>query len=262
MILAWRELMSIERNELKGKVAIVTGGARGIGRAIASKLAEEGVSVVVADREATSAKKTADFLRKKGGRAIAIVTDVSDKDSVEAMVKRTVEEWKKVEILVNNAGIMFRTRLLNISLEEWDEVLRVNLTGPFLTIRAVLPLMKKQGFGRIINISSLAGRSVSTLGGAHYTSSKAGLLGLTRAVAKEMAPFGITVNAICPGLIRTRMVKDTTSKEELERVVNSIPLERIGLPEEIGDLVVFLCSEKASYVTGASIDINGGSLMI
>jgi len=124
------------------------------------------------------------------------------------------------------------------------------------------PMMKKNNYGRIVNISSSAGRSVSTLGGAHYTASKAGLLGFTRAVAKEVSSFGITVNAVCPGLIDTQMARDTTTQEELEKFIDSFPIKRLGLPEEIGDLVVFLCSEKASYITGASVDINGGDLMI
>ena len=178
------------------------------------------------------------------------------------MVKMVLKEFGKVNILINNAGIMFRTRVRNISLEEWNSTLLVNLTGPFLSTKAVLPLMKEQGFGRIVNISSSAGRSVSTLGGAHYTASKAGLLGFTRAVAKEVACYGITVNAVCPGLIDTQMVKDTTTKEERQAFINSFPIQRLGLPVEVGDLVVFLCSEKASYITGASIDINGGNLMI
>jgi len=122
--------------------------------------------------------------------------------------------------------------------------------------------MKKNNYGRIVNISSSAGRSVSTLGGAHYTASKAGLLGFTRAVAKEVSSFGITVNAVCPGLMDTQMARDTTTQEELEKFIDSFPIKRLGLPEEIGDLVVFLCSEKASYITGASVDINGGGLMI
>jgi len=188
--------------------------------------------------------------------------DVTQEKSADALVRIALEEFGKVDILVNNAGIMFRTRILDISLDEWNNTLLVNLTGPFLLTKAVLPLMKQNGYGRIVNISSSAGRSVSTLGGAHYTASKTALLGFTRAVAKEVASFGITVNAVCPGLMDTQMVRDTTTKEELENFVNSFPIQRIGLPEEVGDLVVFLCSERASYITGASIDINGGDLMI
>jgi NAD(P)-dependent dehydrogenase (short-subunit alcohol dehydrogenase family) len=147
-------------------------------------------------------------------------------------------------------------------LEEWEKTLAVNLTGSFICTKAVVPIMKKAKFGRIVNISSSAGRSVSTLGGAHYTASKAGLLGLTRAVAKEVAPWGITVNAVCPGLFDTRMARRTTTADELNEFIRSFPIKRLGLPAEVGDLVVFLCSDQASYITGASIDINGGDLMI
>lgn len=254
--------MKDARNELNGKAAVVTGGSRGIGRAIAARLAEAGGDILVADIDGVQAKKVADELSKEYGRSMAVQLDVTQEKSIDGIIKIALEEFGKVDILVNNAGIMFRTRILDISLEEWNSTLSVNLTGPFLLTKVVLPLMKRNGYGRIVNISSSAGRSVSTLGGAHYTASKAALLGFTRAVAKEMAPFGITVNAVCPGLIDTQMVRDTTTEAELENFIHSFPIQRLGLPEEIGDLVVFLCSEKASYITGASIDINGGDLMI
>lgn len=254
--------MRNRRGELKGKVAIVTGAGRGIGRAVATRLAEAGADIIAADIDLESAKKTIEEIGEDCAKLMAIQVDVTQEKSVNAMVKMALEEFGKVDILINNAGIMFRTRLQTISLEEWNSILQVNLTGPFLSTKAVLPFMKKNGYGRIVNVSSSAGRSVSTLGGAHYTASKAGLLGFTRAAAKEVASIGITVNAVCPGLIDTPMARDATSKEELEKFINSFPIKRIGLPEEIGDLVVFLCSDKASYITGASIDINGGDLMI
>jgi NAD(P)-dependent dehydrogenase (short-subunit alcohol dehydrogenase family) len=246
----------------KGRVAIVTGGGRGIGKGIAMRLAEAGADVVIGDVDRIHAEQTADELEKRLGSAIAVQVDVTQEDSIADAVKIVLKEFGKIDILINNAGIMFRTRILDISLEEWRETLLVNLTGPFLFTQAVIPLMKKNGYGRIVNISSSAGRSVSTLGGAHYTASKAGLLGLTRAVAKEVAASGITVNAVCPGLIDTQMARETTTKKELEMFLDSVPIQRLGLPEEIGDLVLFLCSENASYITGASIDINGGDLMI
>lgn len=249
-------------DKLKGKVAVVTGGGRGIGRAIATRLAVAGADLIVADIDGVQAEKTAEEFSKQYQKSISIQLDVTQEKSADALVRIALEEFGKVDILVNNAGIMFRTRILDISLDEWNNTLLVNLTGPFLLTKAVLPLMKQNGYGRIVNISSSAGRSVSTLGGAHYTASKTALLGFTRAVAKEVASFGITVNAVCPGLMDTQMVRDTTTKEELENFVNSFPIQRIGLPEEVGDLVVFLCSERASYITGASIDINGGDLMI
>ena len=250
------------KGELKDKVAIVTGAGRGIGRAVATRLAEAGADIIAADIDLESAKKTIEEISEDCAKLMAIQVDVTQEKSVNAMVKMALEEFGKVDILINNAGIMFRTRLQTISLEEWNSILQVNLTGPFLSTKAVLPFMKKNGYGRIVNVSSSAGRSVSTLGGAHYTTSKAGLLGFTRAAAKEVASIGITVNAVCPGLVDTPMARDTTSKEELEKFISSFPIKRIGLPEEIGDLVVFLCSDKASYITGASIDINGGALMI
>ena len=254
--------MANSKGELEGKVAIVTGGGRGIGKAISSRLAEAGAAVVVADIDTRLAHEVIKEINGRQGKSKACLVDVSDEKSVESMFKVALKTFGRLDILVNNAGIMFRTRFLDISLEEWEKTMSVNLRGAFLCIKRALPVMKKQGYGRIVNISSSAGRSVSTLGGAHYTASKAGLLGLTRAVAKEMAPFGITVNAICPGLIDTKMARETTSKKELEAFLKSFPIKRLGLPEEIGDLVVFLCSDKAAYITGASIDINGGDLMI
>jgi len=248
--------------ELEGRAAIVTGGGQGIGRAIAAKLLKAGAELMIADVDASLAEKTAKELSKKKARSIATQVDVTQEKSVKEMMETALNELGKVDILINNAGIMFRTRIQDITLDEWEKTLEVNLTGPFLCTQAVLPAMKKNSYGRIVNISSSAGRSVSTLGGAHYTASKAGLLGFTRAVAKEVASFGITVNAICPGLIDTRMARASTTKEELEKFISSFPIQRLGLPEEIGDIVVFLCSEKASYITGASIDINGGDLMI
>jgi len=247
---------------LQGKVALVTGGGRGIGKGIALELAKAGAAVAIGDIDVDQAEQSAEELNREYGRAAFFQVDVTKEESIDTAVRMVLEEFNQIDILINNAGIMFRTRILDISLEEWKNTLLVNLTGPFLLCKTVIPLMKKNNYGRIVNISSSAGRSVSTLGGAHYTASKAGLLGFTRAVAKEVSSFGITVNAVCPGLIDTQMARDTTTQEELEKFIDSFPIKRLGLPEEIGDLVVFLCSEKASYITGASVDINGGDLMI
>lgn len=247
---------------LQGRVALITGGGRGIGKGIAIRIAEAGADVIIGDIDRDSAEQAAKELGANYERAVALQVDVTKKESIDAVVRKVLKEFSTIDILINNAGIMFRTRILDISPEEWENTLLVNLTGPFLFSQAVIPLMKKSGYGRIVNISSSAGRSVSTLGGAHYTATKAGLLGFTRAVAKEVASFGITVNAVCPGLIDTQMARDSTSKEELEMFIHSFPIKRLGLPEEIGDLVVFLSSEKASYITGASFDINAGGLMI
>lgn len=254
--------MKSTRGVLNGKVAIITGAGRGIGKATAYRMARAGANVVVADIDIENAIDTAEKLTDRLRASIAVKVDVADGKSVKSMVHKALNSYGRVDILVNNAGIMFRTRFQNISIKEWENLIKVNLTGPFLCTQAVVPVMKENKFGRIVNISSSAGRSVSTLGGVHYTATKAGLLGFTRAVAKEVASFGITINSVCPGLIDTKMARDTTTKDEMKTFMNSFPIKRLGTPEEIGDLVIFLCSDKSSYITGASIDINGGALMI
>jgi len=248
--------------ELKGRAAIVTGGGRWIGKTISAILAETGAKVVVADVDEASVLQTAKELNGPSGNVIGSFVDVGQEESVSNLIQLAFKTFGRIDILVNNAGIMYRTRLMDISVDEWEQTLNINLTGAFLCTKAVLPIMKKSGFGRIVNISSSAGRSVSTLGGAHYTASKAGLLGLTRAAAKEAAPLGITVNAICPGLIETKIALETTTQIELQQFLDSFPIPRLGSPEEIAHLVVFLCSDSAAYITGASLDINGGDLMI
>jgi NAD(P)-dependent dehydrogenase (short-subunit alcohol dehydrogenase family) len=188
-------------------------------------------------------------------------TDVTKENEVAEMVEATIAHYGTVGILVNNVGILYPTRIDNITKAEWDEVIDVNLNGSFLCSKAVLPIMKANNFGRIINMSSSAGRSVSTLGGVHYTAAKAGVLGLTRGMAKEVAPFGITVNAICPGLIDTEMARENCSPEQLRAYEASFPIPRLGTPEEVAQLIFFLVMD-APYITGASIDINGGDLMM
>lgn len=241
--------------KLAGRAAIVTGAGHGIGRAVTERLAAAGAVVVAADVDTAAVRRTARTLQDRGAKAVPCPVDVANAASVRSMVEKALDVFGRLDIMVNNAGILFRTRFAHIPLDEWERVLRVNLTGPFLCTQAALPVMTKNRFGRIVNISSSAGRSVSTLGGAHYTASKAGLLGLTRAVAKEVAGAGITVNAVCPGLIDTPMARTTTTSEELRGYAKSFPVARLGRPGEIGDLVVFLCSEEA-------VDINGGDLMI
>lgn len=242
--------------KLTGKVAIVTGAAQGIGKAITEMFIKENAAVVVSDIDGEKGRAVANNLG-----ATFIKTDVSNGEDVANMVKRTVKQHGTVDILVNNAGIMYPTRIDEITREEWDRVLDVNLNGAFLCTKAVLNKMKENKYGRIVNISSSAGRSVSTLGGAHYTTSKAALLGFTRAVAKEVAPFGVTVNAVCPGLIDTDMVRLECSPERIAAYEKNFPIPRMGTPEEVAKLVLFLIAD-ADYITGASIDINGGDLMI
>jgi NAD(P)-dependent dehydrogenase (short-subunit alcohol dehydrogenase family) len=177
-------------------------------------------------------------------------------------VRTTLERFGRIDVIVNNAALARSTRFHDLTAEEWRTALEVNLTAPFLLTKAALPAMKAQGYGRIINISSSAGRTVSTLGGAHYTASKAGLLGLTRAAAKELGKFGITVNAVCPGMIDTELTRENANDELLQRLAASYPVPRLGTAHEVADLICFAASEAAGYITGASFDINGGDLMM
>jgi len=246
-------------NDFAGRVAIVTGASRGLGRAAAARLHERGASVAVNVRDAARAEAVA---REIGERARAVPGDVAAADGPAAIVKQTLELFGRIDILVNNAALPLTTRFERISEEEWRRALEVNLTAPFLLMQAVLPAMKSQRYGRIVNISSTAGRMVSTLGGAHYTSSKTGLLGLTRAAAKELGVYGITVNAVCPGMIDTELTRENASPDVLERLARGFPVPRLGTALEVADLICFAASEQAGYITGASLDINGGDLMM
>ena len=249
----------MENADFSGRVAIVTGAWRGLGRAAATRLHERGASVAVNVRDS----ERADALVKEiGERAFAVPGDVAAKGVPDDIAQRTVERFGRIDILVNNAALPLSTRFPDLSVEEWRKAIEVNLTAPFLMTKAVLPAMRAQNYGRIINISSSGGRMVSTLGGAHYTASKAGLLGLTRATAKELGKFGITVNAICPGMIDTELTREHASDDLLERLAVSYPVQRLGTALEVADLICFAASESAGYITGASLDINGGDLMM
>jgi NAD(P)-dependent dehydrogenase (short-subunit alcohol dehydrogenase family) len=245
--------------DFSGRVAIVTGAARGLGRAIAEALLERGASVAVNVRDAARAEALASALK---GRALAVPGDITSEDVPEQIVRRTLDRFGRIDILVNNAALARSTRLPALSAREFRDALEVNLVAPFRLTQAVVPTMQAQRYGRIINMSSSAGRTVSTLGGAHYTASKAGLLGLTRASAKELGPFGITVNAVCPGMIDTELTHEHASPELLERLAAGFPVRRLGTAREIADLVCFAASEAAGYITGTSLDINGGDLMM
>ena len=245
--------------DFTGRVAIITGAARGLGRAAAERLHERGAAVAVNIRDRVRAESVAKSI---GERALAVPGDIAAPGVPEEIVRRTVERFGRVDILINNAAFARSTRFPELSAEEWREALEVNLTAPFLLTKAVLPAMKAQAYGRIVNISSSAGRMVSTLGGAHYTASKAGLLGLTRAAAKELGKFGITVNAVCPGMIDTELTRENAKSELLARLAASYPVPRLGTALEVADLICFAASEQAGYITGASFDINGGDLMM
>jgi NAD(P)-dependent dehydrogenase (short-subunit alcohol dehydrogenase family) len=245
--------------DFTGRVAIITGAARGLGLAAAARLYERGASVAVNVRDSERADATAQSL---GERALAVPGDITSPGGPDDIVRRTIDRFGRVDILVNNAALPRTTRFGDISAEEWRTTFEVNLTAPFLLMKAVLPAMKAQHYGRIVNISSTAGRMVSTLGGAHYTASKTGLLGLTRAAAKELGRFGITVNAVCPGMIDTELTRESASAERLEQLAQSFPVPRLGTAREVADVICFAASEAAGYITGAAFDINGGDLMM
>lgn len=247
---------------LKGRAALVTGAGRGMGRAVARVLSERGARVAVNDLNGEDAERTAAELRGSGAEAIAVQGDVTKADEVRRAVAEVVARFGAVHVLVNNAGILRPTTFLDIPEAEWDLVVGVNLKGAFLCSQAALPSMRAAGWGRIVNFSSTAGKNVSTLGGAHYTAAKAGVLGLTRHLAKTFAGYGITVNAVCPGLIDTEMVRSTVSDARARAYAERFPISRLGRPEEVAELVAFLCSDRAAYITGAALDINGGDLMV
>ena len=252
-------MVPIVMTDLTGRVALVTGAARGLGRAAAARLYENGASVAVNVRDPERAGLAAASL---GERALAVPGDIVEAEAPEAIVQRVLDRFGRLDILVNNAALARSTRFPDLRADEWRATLEVNLTAPFLLIQAALPAMKAQRFGRVINISSSGGRMVSTLGGVHYTASKAGLLGLTRAAAKELGAFGITVNAICPGMIDTELTHEHAPPELLDRLAAGYPIPRLGTATEVADLICFVASERAGYITGASFDINGGDLMM
>ena len=241
------------------RVVLITGATRGLGRATAGRFLERGARVAVNARTRDRAEGLANEL---GSKAYAAPGDISDRQTVQTLVADIVQQFGRLDVLVNNAAIASATRFEQLTEDEWRATINTNLTGAFFCMQAVVAAMKRQGYGRIINVSSLAGRSVSTLGGAHYTTSKAGLLGLTRAGAKELGLHGITVNAVCPGLFDTELTHANATEERLVAVKQTFPIPRLGKPEEVADLICFLASESAGYITGASFDINGGSLMI
>lgn len=247
-------------NMLSGKVALVTGASRGIGRATAIKLGAEGAKVAVNYlKNANAASEVVDIINSNGGHAIAIQGDTSVREYAADVVNKTLEHYGTIDILVNNAGITRDNLLMRMSQDDWQKVIDINLGSVFNCTQAVCRIMMKKRSGTIINIASVVGLT-GNAGQANYAAAKAGIIGFTKAVAKELSGRGITVNAVAPGFIKTDMT-DTLSDGIKEQVLNNIPLHRFGEPEEVAELIAFLAGEGAKYITGQVINIDGGLVM-
>jgi len=246
--------------DLKGRIAIVTGAARGIGFAAAEKLAEKGASVVLGDINEPLVQEATGRLKAMGYEALAVRMDVGRNDSIREAIAAAVKAFGGIDIVVNNAGILSALSIEEMTREEWDKVLNVNLGGTFFVIQAALPFLKKSQNPRIINISSLTGRNGGFEGSMCYAASKGGVISITRGMARRLAPFNITVNAVCPGPTETEILKGYTPEAQ-ERQRNVSLLRRLGQPEEIAASICYLASTEAAFVTGAMLDVNGGAYM-
>lgn len=252
---------------LEGKTAVITGASRGIGSEIARLFAREGAKVVVNGRDYESIKEVVNEIKENGGTAIGVAADVTIKAQIDFLVYEALTLDGKIDILVNNAGGSFGPQLIEeITEEDWDSVINLNLKSVFLVSKAIIPVFKKNKYGKIINISSQAGRAVSILANPPYASAKAGVISLTKHLAYELAPYGITANAIAPGIIdsgeKLRNHYNRYAKQVRERILEDIPLHRLGENKEIASAALFLASDESSYLEGATIDINGGRWMI
>ena len=239
----------------QGKVAVVTGGGSGIGRAISLQLAKDGAAIAVWDLNGGAAEETAKMIRDAGGSALAVTVDASVAAQIAAAAERTRAEFGAITILVNNAGVTATDDFQTISLEHWERMLRINLTGPFLCTQAIIPDMLAAGWGRIVNISS-SSTQTGAAGMAHYVASKGGLIGMTKSLAMEYAARGITVNNVPPGFIDTPMLR--ASPVDVDGYAATMPMKRPGQPEDIAAAVSYLASDAARYVTGHTLSVNGG----
>jgi 3-oxoacyl-[acyl-carrier protein] reductase len=243
--------------ELEGKVAVVTGGTRGIGRAIVLDLAANGADVALNYRKSADlAQGLAGTIREMGRRALVVQADVSSFDDAQTMVQKVVDEFGRVDILVNNAGMNWDGVVWKMSEEQWDRVIDVDLKGTFNYTRAVTPVFRQQGSGKIVNITSINGLR-GKFGQTNYSAAKAGVIGFTKACARELGRYSVNVNAVAPGLIETEMVKEAPDKVR-DMALAEIVLGRLGLPEEVAYVVTFLCTEKARHITGQVIQVDGG----
>ncbi len=241
---------------LKGKVAIITGGAQGIGKAIALTFAKAGANVVIADINAQRLAETEKEIASCAVEVMTVSVDITNFGQVEQMVNKTLDKFKKIDILINNAGITADGLLVRMTQEQWDKVLAVNLTGTFNCTRAVSKVMFRQKSGKILNIASIIGL-IGNAGQANYAASKAGIIGLTKTCAKELAPRGINVNAIAPGFIQTEMTANLPEQIK-SKMLEAIPLKKFGQPQDVANLAAFLVSEHSGYITGQVICIDGG----
>ena len=248
---------------LKNKIALITGAKQGMGKSHAVALAKQGAKVVVTDINQADCQKVVDEIKNSGGEAIAFKLDVSNKSEVDSVVSEIVKKFGQLDILINNAGIVQFKPFLELSEEDWDRTIDINLKGEFLCAQAAAKVMKEQGGGTIINIASVAmgQQGVGMPNIAHYCASKGGIAAMTEALAVELAPFNISVNAIAPGMIETPMIEAVKSDPKtLETILQRVPLKRAGRPEEVSELVAFLASDSSSYMTGAVVVIDGGWL--
>ena len=253
------ERSAFREDLLSGKTAIVTGASRGIGAAIAQRLCEAGANVVLCSRSAEAVTQIAETLQEKGYTTLAMAADISQKADVEGLIEKTIAQFAQIDILVNNAGITRDMLLMRLKDEDWDAVLQTNLTGTMYCTRAVLRPMIRQKSGRIINISSVVGL-MGNAGQASYAAAKAGIIGLTKATAKEVGTRGITVNAIAPGFITTDMTAQI-SEDNQKQLLELIPLREFGHPEDVADAACFLASDAARYITGQILQVDGGMVM-